>query len=373
MDWAAEGLLDGLEDEDARDARARLLDALHADGVEVDELRAAVAEDRLVLIPIERALLTTARYTLAELAEKADLPLDATERRLRSMGITIPEDPDTRAFGDDEVEVVARGRRYLENGMGFEEGGPLVHLMAGLMARVAEPMRTLFAQTYLNPGDREDELGLRYGEKAAELIPLVSQDLDYLLRMHLRDFARSDALSMSERASGRLAESFEIAVSFVDIVGFTELGEELSETELSGVAGRLEQLADEHVRQPARVVKTIGDAVMVVSRDPAALVEGITGLMQAADGDPGLRAGIACGRAVARLGDWYGPVVNLAARLTARARADSILVSRALRDALDEDERARYSFSEAGMKRFKGIADPVPVYRLRPADRDADA
>ena len=361
MDWAAEGLLDGLDD-DARDARVRLLDALHADGVSLEELRAAVAEDRLVLVPIERALLRPARYTLAELAERAGLPADATQRRLRTMGITIPEDPQTRAFGDDEVEVVRRGREYLEHGMGLEEGAPVVRLASGAMARVAEAMRTLFAQTYLRPGDREDDLGLRYGQRAAELTPLIARDLDYLVRMHLRDFARSDALSVDERAAGRLSESFEVAVAFVDIVGFTAIGEQLPETELPAIAGRLEDLADEHIRPPARVVKTIGDAVMLVSREPGALVDGVWDLMQAADGDPSLRAGIAFGRAVARLGDWYGPVVNLAARATARARADSVLVTRPLRDALPAE---RYRFSEAGPKRFKGIAEPVPVLRLR--------
>jgi adenylate cyclase len=369
MDWGAEGLLEGL-DGPAGAARARLLDALHADGVPLEELRAAVAEERLVLLPIERALLAPARYTLAELAERAGLPPEATERRLRTLGITIPEDPETRAFGDDEVEVVRRGRQYLEAGMGLEEGGPVVHLMSASMARVAEAVRWLFAQTYLRPGDSEDELGLRYGERAAELTPLVAADLDYLVRMHLRAFARSDALSVQDRASGRLSDSFEMAVAFVDIVGFTAIGETLPETELPAIAGRLEELADEHICAPARVVKTIGDAVMAVSREPAALVDGVARLLDAAGGEPSLRAGIAYGRVVGRLGDWYGPTVNLAARMTARARVDSILVTPALADALGEGARARYRFSEAGSKRFKGIADPVPVLRLRPAADD---
>jgi adenylate cyclase len=232
-------------------------------------------------------------------------------------------------------------------------------------------MRTLFAQTYLKPGDREDDLGLRYGEMAEALTPLVAADLDYLLRVHLRDFARSDAISMDERAAGRLTDGFAVSVAFVDIVCFTALGEQLPEADLSEIAGRLETLAEEHVRAPARIVKTIGDAVMLVSRDPAALVAGVTALMEAAGGNPSLRAGIAHGRAVARLGDWYGPAVNLAARVSSRARSDSILVTNELRDALPADVRERYRFSEAGQKRFKGITDPVPVLRLRKADAEA--
>jgi adenylate cyclase len=373
MDWAAEGLLDGLEDQDARAARVRLLDKLSASGVTVAELRAAVAQERLVLLPIERALASPARYTLAELRERAGTGPEETAQRLGALGVSVPEDPEAKAFGDDDVAAVARVREYTERGIDLEEGVPLVRLMSGLMARIAEPMRSLFAQTYLEAGAREDDLGLRYGERAAELMPLVAADAEYLLRMHLREFARSDAVSVADRASGRLRDSFEVAVAFVDIVGFTALGEELPETELPDVAGRLEALADEHVRTPARVVKTIGDAVMIVSRDPAAAVAGVAGILMGAEADDGpqVRAGVAYGRAVARLGDWYGPPVNLAARLTARARPGSLLVTNAVREALGE-AAARYSFSEAGMKRFKGIADPVPVLRLRPSPAAED-
>ena len=114
-----------------------------------------------------------------------------------------------------------------------------------------------------------------------------------------------------------------------------------------------------------RVIKTIGDAVMVVSRDADALVAAMVAITAAADDLPDLRVGIAYGRAVPRLGDWYGPAVNLAARVTGRARPDSVLVTNALADALAQPER--YELSDAGHKRFKGISDPVAVKRLRSA------
>ncbi|MEA2136487.1 MAG: hypothetical protein QOC68_4396, partial [Solirubrobacteraceae bacterium] len=56
MDWEAEGLLEGLEGDDARKARRELLEHLHDEGCSVDELREAVKEDRLVLLPVERLL-----------------------------------------------------------------------------------------------------------------------------------------------------------------------------------------------------------------------------------------------------------------------------------------------------------------------------
>ena len=115
-----------------------------------------------------------------------------------------------------------------------------------------------------------------------------------------------------------------------------------------------------------RVIKTIGDAVMLVSRDPDAMVRTMVAITEAAEGDlPDLRVGIAYGRAVPRLGDWYGPAVNLAARITGRARPDSILVTSALADVLEEPDA--YQLSDAGHKRLKGIAEPVAVKRLRSA------
>ncbi len=373
MDWEAEGLLDGLQG-DAREARIGLLDALHCDGVTIEELRAAVAQERLVLVPGERALLSPARYTLAEVVERGGLGLEGTELRLRTLGVTVPEDRAVAAFGDEEVEAMKRARAYLENGIGLAEGRGVMRALSAAMSRVAEPMRRLFAESYLRPGDNERDLGLRYAEMTEKLMPLVAADLEYLLRLHLRDYERNDALGMAERASGTLPNAVEVSVAFADIVGFTALGEEIAEVELTDIAERLEALAAEHVRSPARVVKTIGDAVMIVSRRPAALVEAMLGLVAAVsaeEGMPPLRAGIAHGRAVARLGDWYGPTVNLAARLTQRARPGSVLVSNPVRDALGPAEAEPYRFSEAGLKRLKGISEPVPVLRVRRAEPDA--
>ena len=372
MDWDEAGLLDGLEGE-AREARAALLDELYADGVPVEELRAAVEGDRLVLLPIERALLSPPAYTLAEVAERAGLPRDVVEVRFRAMGVNVPEDASTRAFGEEDVQAAMRLRAYLDAGVPLEAGRSVMHIMSGAMARVADPLRRLFAESYLREGDTELALGERYAAMTRALAPLVADDLDYLLRHHLRDFARNDALTASERVAGTIADGSRVAVAFADIVGFTQLGQEVPEAELSGIAERLDDLATQHVRRPNRVVKTIGDAVMVVSPDPRALVEAMLDLVAAAtaaDGFPPLRAGVAYGRAVARLGDWFGPTVNLAARVTQRARPESVLVTNDVSEALGDDHGL--VLHPAGFKRLKGIADPVPVVRVRRASADAD-
>jgi adenylate cyclase len=87
-------------------------------------------------------------------------------------------------------------------------------------------------------------------------------------------------------------------------------------------------------------------------------------LVEAADADdalPAVRAGVAYGPAINRWGDWYGSTVNVASRLTARARPASVLVT----DAVREHAGDRYAWSSAGPKKLKGLSTPLRTYRVR--------
>jgi adenylate cyclase len=120
-----------------------------------------------------------------------------------------------------------------------------------------------------------------------------------------------------------------------------------------------------------RFIKTIGDEVMLVSSDPVALLDAVLDLVEATDGDddfPRLRAGVATGMAVSRVGDWFGSPVNLASRVTGAARPGSILVSESAREAIGDDDRFAWSF--AGGRHLKGITSEVKLYRARRATAD---
>jgi adenylate cyclase len=133
--------------------------------------------------------------------------------------------------------------------------------------------------------------------------------------------------------------------------------------ELGSVAGRLSYLAGEACEPPVRLVKLIGDAVMLVSPKPEPMIDVALRLVESAaadEGFPPLRVGIACGQAVHRWGDWFGTPVNLASRLTTRARPSTVLVSREVHDAVG----SRYEFSDAGRKKLKGFASPVQAYKV---------
>src|SRR5829696_5361706 len=104
MNWDAEGLCEGLEDEPARAARRRLLDELREQGMDVDELRRVVAQDKLVLAPVARALSSEARYTAREIAETVGVDVAFLAASRRALGLPVPAD-DERAYGEKDLEA----------------------------------------------------------------------------------------------------------------------------------------------------------------------------------------------------------------------------------------------------------------------------
>jgi adenylate cyclase len=363
VDWDAAGLLDGWEDGAARAARSRLLDELHADGVELEELRRIVAEDKLVLAPVSRALSSEVRYTAREVAERAEVPLELLLATWRALGLPVPNERD-RLYGDKDVEAARLGAMHRQAGFADEDALDVARVLGQGMARYAEATRTLVANTFIEPGMDEYALAHRYAAVAGQLMPLAGPWLEHVFALHLQQVLREDALTQEQRRTGRLDGTQEAVIAFADLVGFTELGESLPVEELGGVAGRLSRLAGEVIEPPVRIVKLIGDAVMLVASEPAPMLECTLALVETAarqDDFPELRAGVACGQAVHRWGDWYGNPVNLASRLTTRARPSTVLVTAEVRDQAGDG----FEFSDAGRKRLKGIAQPVHAFRAR--------
>jgi adenylate cyclase len=215
----------------------------------------------------------------------------------------------------------------------------------------------------------EYEIATRNAAAARELLPLLTPLMEHTLRLHIREQSRSQLFWQPEGASPNLRQ---VWVSFVDMVGFTRLGERIDAHELGRLVTRLNDFALETVTAPVRLVKTIGDAAMLVSPAAGPLVETALALIERAGGQseefPPLRAGLAGGVALNRGGDWYGRPVNLASRVTEVARPGSVLATREVREAAGDD---RYSWSRAGRWDLKGFRERVPLYRARRADEAA--
>ena len=123
-------------------------------------------------------------------------------------------------------------------------------------------------QALLRPGATEIQLAQAFGALVRETTPYVDSMIKELGRLALRHSFVTEAGTVAERAAGMVPGSRPIIVAFADVVGFTQLGEALPPEELGEVAGRLAKLTRDVVTAPVHFIKTIGDAVMLVSSDP---------------------------------------------------------------------------------------------------------
>jgi adenylate cyclase len=359
VDFDAAGLLDGLEGED-RAARERLLDRLVDEGYTSHELEEAVKEDRLALLLVDRVL--GGRYTARELEQRTGLKASQLLRIRRLLG--LPEaGPDDQVFGEEEVQAGEATKMFLDVGLGEEAIAEITRVLGEGMARLAATTAAAFVDAFLEPGDSEDEVAQRFASVAEQLIPAIDPVLVAAYKQHLAEAVRRGMLSQAERESGEAGGTQEVNVCFVDMVGFTRLGAQIEAQELGSLASRLAQLATDVTESPVRLVKTIGDAAMFVSPEAGPLVSVALSLLEAVENAdlPSMRAGIACGPALQRAGDFYGHAVNLASRVTGAARPGAVLCTKEVRDAALDG----YDWSFARKHKLKGMSDAVPLYRAR--------
>ena len=366
IDFENGGLLEGLEGE-AREARRELLEQLANDGVGLEELREATEEGRLALLPVERLIGGHERHSLEEIVELSGLHADFLERLWRALGLAMPEAAERR-FTDADLDAARRVKAFRDAGLAEESILEIGRVMSRAMANVAATIGNVFIDTYLQPGDNERDLALRYAAASKQLVPLLGPVLEHVLQVQQLGLIRQAAVDASSLESGHLPGAVDMSICFADLVGFTKLGENLDAIELGRVAERLEELAGEVAEAPVRLVKTIGDEVMLASRDNDALLASALALVDSADqegeGFPPLRAGLARGDVLGRGGDWYGRPVNLASRITDVARPGSVLVADAVKDAA----AGNFSWSFAGKRRLKGLDGEVALFRARRAE-----
>jgi adenylate cyclase len=337
-------------------------------GAEVDELREAAREGRIATLPVEYALKGEQRYTLTEVAEKAHVDSSFLRAVLLSLGHVNPR-PRERGFTDEDVETARLLRRFLDAGLRKDDVLAVTRVLGQSMARSAAVIREVVGSALIRAGDSEAELGLRYADAAAELVPLMGSVLGYELAVHLREQTTRDVITRRERETGRLAGTRELAVCFADLSEFTRLGERISVNRIAAIGSRMADLSAEVANADVELVKTVGDGALLVSSDVGALLDAACTLQRRvhAEGEdfPPVRAGIAFGDAVTRGGDWFGPAVNLASRIVDVAKSGTIVAEeRAREQAGDGYEWSRRRFK----KGLKGIDSRVSLYRLHVTD-----
>jgi adenylate cyclase len=368
-----DGLLDGLQGQ-ARTERAELLDWLLGQGFSVEQIRGAVSP---MLMPAGRIVGDDGRYVSArKICDETGIDLELLQSIQRALGMPRADDPDAAILLRADSEAAARAKVFIDMGLSREQVIAVTRVLGHGLEQTAEAMRQVVLEAVIQPGATELQLAQAYEGLVQQVSPLLGPLCEDVLRVQLRHTLETEAVSVAERAAGTVPGARNITVAFADLVGFTRLGEAVPPEELENLASRLSDLTYDVVSPPVRFIKTIGDAVMLVSTDPVALLRTALELLAAAekyekyDDFPQLRIGLASGCAVSRAGDWFGSPVNVASRVTGVARPGTVLVSESVREAVGSADGFSWSF--AGGRHLKGVKGEVKVFRARRADEDAD-
>jgi adenylate cyclase len=203
IDWAAEGMLDGV-DGDEREQRRELLERLARDGVPLEELRVAVAEDRVATLPVQRVLAGDDRYTLSEVAGKAGLETDDLRRDFVNLGVAVPDD-DTKAFDDDDLQAATAIAAFRDAGLDQQGLESVGRVLGQSMRTLTAAIRELLAES-VQPADGERDFGLRYAELAGALGRELEIVVAHAIRVHMREGIRYEIVGGVERETGRLPD-----------------------------------------------------------------------------------------------------------------------------------------------------------------------
>jgi adenylate cyclase len=266
-------------------------------------------------------------------------------------------------MNEADLQSARRSARFLRAGMDEAVLIEITRAVGVAMHGVASTLVDVVSRALLEPGLDEALLAQRYAMAVEQLLPDFGQTLETVLRRHMLDDMTQSVLTDADRLIGIPTRTRAVAVGFADLVGFTRLGERVAPDELSEVADRFTHQAGDLALPPVRLVKTIGDAVMLVSPDVGALLEVLMTLMD--DHGQGLHAGMAFGQAVDHRGDFFGRPVNLASRVCGVAAPGSLLTTAEVRYAVAD---ARYTWSKAGMRRLKNVAGTTALWRVRRAE-----
>jgi adenylate cyclase len=371
--WARSGVIpeiDGKLDEwsPAAAAHARIVARLRERGHSLDRIRDATAQGLLAYGYVED--LFPARggeHTLEQVAEETDLEPGLVERLWTSLG--LPADGLER-MSDEDVQAFRYISSVLEAGFPLVAFLQLTRVYGQALSQIADAEARLFHLYVHEPLMREGVPGLEMAEEmenlAGDLLPLASPIMDYVHQRFLQHFVEQDMIGHMEMDLAEGEETDElgrvsVAIAFADLAGYTRYTEEEGEEEALSFVERFIDAVNDTLPDGARIVKTIGDEVMIVGQDARALCEWAVGFQALFQERPAPRIGLHRGCAIYRDGDYFGRDVNLTARVVARARGGEVLVSDAVRETVEQLHHL--SFEDIGQVKLKGFSDPRGLSR----------
>jgi adenylate cyclase len=307
-------------------------------------------------------------FNAVEVAAETGATIEQAQRLWRALG--FPDRGSERAFTRADADAVSTLLQLVGDGsIDFDMAVDLTRAVGQTMARLAEwEVATLVHRVQeLAADDRAEGANGSRAAVALRLVESLNEPFEgllvYVWRRHLAAAAaRVEALGADDAD----LHTTEVTVGFADIVQFTALTNRLDYDRIGDLVEIFEsRCADVVARQRGRVIKSLGDAVLFVNEDPIRAYDTAEGIIAVIGRDqrmPDVRVGLSTGSVVTRLGDVFGPPVNLAARLTAVARRNRIIVDGATAERLPDDQFETRALPARPVRGF-GVVEPVAVRR----------
>jgi adenylate cyclase len=357
---AAEFEAAGLYDPKAPDAaeRLELLEWLASQGATIEQMVYAAREGSLVGLAGDLALRPVPTLTLADLAARVGLPAEQIREVSLATGLR-PGLPNERVFTDEDVDIFqafVAGAALL----GAAPTKRFARTLGAALAQIAEAAVALYLLSAEGPlmASKGSPLALaQQNLRGIKTLDAVHVLMRQLFRAHMATAIRRQRLARHELS----IDTLHLTIGFVDLVGFTSLSRRMTSRELADVIDRFEESAHDVVAaRDGRLVKLIGDEVMFVSVDASAACDIALTLLERFPTDQNVapRGALAAGELLFRGGDYYGPIVNLAARLADLAVPHEVLVTP---EVAAEVGGKGLRFEPAGKRMLKGFDDPAVV------------
>ena len=348
------------------EALARVRSLLIDLGTTEEEIDAAVADDVVDLLVVDRMLVPAERrLTLAQVLARTGIGMEQARRIWRALGfLDVAEDE--LAFTEMDVEALQQFEALTSMGQAdFDSSLQMVRVIGFSMARIAEATTARGTTPAIeSSGDSVVDADV-YSRVLSVSLPTMARLLEFIWRRHLQAATRREMLIRARGAAK--GTSPVMAVGFADMVGFTMLSQHLADNELAAVVARFEELAHNTVTSlGGRVVKMIGDEVMFVVPTAADAARIGLSLAEAYSDDELLsdvRVALSVGPVLLQDGDYYGPVVNLASRLVGIANPGTVLMSDEFHAAIVLETEGEFVGRALRPRSLKGIGW-VQVWKL---------
>jgi adenylate cyclase len=367
--WVRQGLIPNYDGSWSTTAvaHARIVARLRERGHSLQDIRRASDEGRLAFGYVEELFPGPGeeRFTLQQAAEETGLEPGLIQRILAALGVTPAQ---AEGISAEDVQLLRYVAAVLSAGLPLVAMLQLVRVYGQAMAQVADAEVRLFHLYVHEPLMRSGATGMETADEmlslTRELLPLASPVMDQIHQRYLQHFVEQDVVGhMESDLDGDALDlgRLRVAIAFADLAGYTRLTEEEGELEAVDAVERFVEAVEVTLPEDARVIKTIGDEVMVVGSDPSALTDWAVGFQRLQAERPLPRIGVHCGVALYRDGDYYGRDVNIAARVAARSGGGEVLVTRPVVDL----GGPHLQFERIGEVRLKGFTESTEIFLAR--------